>query len=312
MLNHKTMKLIYLYSLVVLFLSFCTNNNNSNSVSTNINSKDSTEIKPSATNQDTLDFESVGAINKFFDFKMDSIGKLLKESRIKKDKKFSNKIDMLDSIFLIVNLEKKKSIWKLLKNQHETTEDMRGMFYIVRDFNFQTGDIAELYELFPKKEKESPMGQFVSQQLEERKKREINMAIPKELMSYNFSNSEGGMVSFKSLGKKYTFIEFWSSWCLPCRQENKDLVKISEKIRNEDFVIVTFSLDVNKEKWIRALATDKIPFVNISDLKGWDSPIAKKLLVNAIPYSILINQEGKILAYNLKKEKLIEFLNSLP
>jgi thiol-disulfide isomerase/thioredoxin len=94
-------------------------------------------------------------------------------------------------------------------------------------------------------------------------------------------------------------VDFWASWCKPCRAENPNVVATYNKFKGKGFTIFGVSLDQNKEAWISAIKSDGLVWQHGSDLKYWDAAPAKLYNVSSIPYNILIDKEGKIVAKNL-------------
>lgn len=110
---------------------------------------------------------------------------------------------------------------------------------------------------------------------------------------------------------KYVLVDFWASWCGPCRAEMPNVVKTYKKYAGEDFEIVGVSLDRSKENWVKAINEMDLPWPHMSDLKGWDCAAAKIYAVTAVPHTILFDKEGKILARNLHGEALYTRLGEL-
>ncbi|TKB95992.1 TlpA disulfide reductase family protein [Pedobacter cryophilus] len=107
---------------------------------------------------------------------------------------------------------------------------------------------------------------------------------------------------------KYVLLDFWASWCAPCRQENPNIVKLYNLFKNKNFTVLGFSLDDNKDNWIKAITDDNLTWDHVSELKQWDAPTAQLYNISAIPASFIINPEGIIIAKNLRGEALNEFL----
>ena len=122
---------------------------------------------------------------------------------------------------------------------------------------------------------------------------------------------EGIKMDLKSLRGKYVFFFFWASWCGPCRRENPNVVRLYNQYKDKGFDILGVSLDNNKEKWKAAIKKDKLKWHHISDLKGWSSTLSKPYGVRGIPYTVLVDKEGKILAKKLRGAALEAKLKEL-
>ncbi|ERJ57871.1 hypothetical protein M472_16305 [Sphingobacterium paucimobilis HER1398] len=105
-------------------------------------------------------------------------------------------------------------------------------------------------------------------------------------------------------GKKYVLVDFWASWCGPCRAENPHVLKVYDKYKNKGFDVFAISLDDKKDRWIQAVKDDKMPWAQVSDLKGWKNEAAQYYNITAIPMNYLLDANGKIVAKNLRGEAL--------
>lgn len=125
---------------------------------------------------------------------------------------------------------------------------------------------------------------------------------------------DGKLVTLSSFKGKYVLIDFWASWCGPCRQENPNVVKAYNAFKDKNFTILGVSLDEDKDKWLQAIKKDNLAWTHISDLKGWQSVAARDYAVNAIPANFLVDPNGVIIASNLRGDdltaKLAEVLNA--
>lgn len=121
----------------------------------------------------------------------------------------------------------------------------------------------------------------------------------------------GDTIKLSSLKGKVILLDFWASWCPPCRASNKRLTKLYPKYRDKGFEILGVSIDDDAKDWKRAILKDKISWLQVMDKGGWDSPSAVKWNLNAVPTSYLINKEGMLVAMDLDGKELEKALNDL-
>lgn len=116
----------------------------------------------------------------------------------------------------------------------------------------------------------------------------------------------GNIVKLSSYRGKYVLVDFWASWCPPCRQENPNVVATYQKFRNKNFTILGVSLDDNKKNWLKAIEQDHLAWTHISDLKRWKSAVVEQygFAEVGIPYNILIDPQGKIIGERMMGEEL--------
>lgn len=127
----------------------------------------------------------------------------------------------------------------------------------------------------------------------------------------NLPDTSGKNKTLSSLRGKYVLVDFWASWCRPCREENPNVVKAYQQFKNKNFTILGVSLDKERAGWTEAIRSDKLTWPQVSDLKFWAGETIKKYGVEAIPYNVLLDTAGKIVAVNLRGPKLLETLREV-
>ncbi len=142
---------------------------------------------------------------------------------------------------------------------------------------------------------------------------QASLQVGKEAPDFSLNTPEGTALKLSDLRGKYILIDFWASWCGPCRQENPNVVKLYNRYKDKGFDILGVSLDRDSSAWVKAIKDDALSWKHVSDLKYWDSVVAKLYNVTGIPATYLIGPDGKIVARNLRgralEDKLASILN---
>jgi peroxiredoxin len=139
-------------------------------------------------------------------------------------------------------------------------------------------------------------------------------AVGSTAIDFTQADTSGNPVSLSSFRGKYVLIDFWASWCGPCRQENPNVVSNFNRFREKNFTVLGVSLDRpgQKDKWLQAIHTDKLGWTHVSDLQFWNNAVAQQYRIQSIPQNFLIDPYGKIIAKNLRgpalEAKLCEVL----
>lgn len=172
--------------------------------------------------------------------------------------------------------------------------------------------LEKTFNNLDKSVKETKPGKNVGEIISNRSSAEVGKMAP----DFSAPNPEGKMVSLKESLGKVTIIDFWASWCGPCRKENPNVVALYNELHEKGLNIIGVSLDKegDAQKWQDAIAADKLTWPQVSNLKYWNDPVAKKYNVQSIPATFILDATGKIVARDLRgeelKAKVIELLGS--
>ncbi|MFM9836942.1 MAG: peroxiredoxin family protein [Cyclobacteriaceae bacterium] len=171
-------------------------------------------------------------------------------------------------------------------------------------FSTNSEGLASLFDLLSSEIRQTASGKQLSQDILIAKNTMLNAQAP------DFVQGDTLAKPFKlsSLRGKYVLIDFWASWCKPCRVENPELVKVFHEFRDKGFTIVGVSLDNNRGNWLKAIRKDGLGWQHVSDLKFWRNEVAQLYGVKNVPQNYLISPEGKIVARNIKVGMLSEEL----
>lgn len=180
---------------------------------------------------------------------------------------------------------------------------------IYRQFqlNMNNEQMELLYNGLDADSRNSSIGAYVAKQIAEAKKNPIGQP----LADFSQIDTAGIPVSLSSLKGSYVLVDFWASWCGPCRQENPNVVNMYNKFKEKKFTVLGISLDKSKQAWIDAIRMDALTWTHVSDLQGWNNAVSQKFEIFSIPQNFLLDPEGKVIAKNLRGLALESKLNSL-
>ena len=168
-------------------------------------------------------------------------------------------------------------------------------------------EVKALYNLLADSVRNTAKGGRLAARLETLRNSAIGAAMP----DFTQDNVAGEPVSFSEYRGKYVLVDFWASWCGPCRAENGRLLTLYSKYKDRGFTVLGISLDDNREAWEKAVKEDKLPWMQLSDLNGEKNALAVYFGIQAIPNTLLVDPEGRIIAKNLRGGTLSQKLAEL-
>lgn len=175
------------------------------------------------------------------------------------------------------------------------------------DTDYRSSELEELVDRFAEKHGEISATRSLQKRIQTAKRVAIGAVAP----NVAGNNLEGERVSLKSYRGRYVLVDFWASWCPPCRLENQHYQSLIKKVPETEFTIFAINLDTHKRLWATAVSRDKADWVHISDLEGWTSELAAIYGVTALPASFLLDPEGRIIAKDLRGHALDNKLKEL-
>jgi peroxiredoxin len=227
---------------------------------------------------------------------MDETDKAYEEAQRKKNQRV---MDSLDKRYNALDLELKQLVMDFTKSHPSSVVSA---FEIYANFSYipRLGQIDSLYQQLDTAARVTYFGKQLAVIIEKTKQ----TAIGKNAPDFSANDVNGKPISLSSLKGKYVLLDFWASWCGPCRLENPNIVKAYHTFHNKGFEIFGVSLDESRDDWLQAIKKDGLNWTQVSDLKGWKSDAAALYGIKGIPMNYLIDKNGVIVARGLHGKEL--------
>ncbi len=224
--------------------------------------------------------------------KLSALNNEYRELRVNGELKTPEQMEAFEMRYMTTVEEKENLTWDFVKNH----KNLAGLVILNTDLKHDTNydELKLAMENYPEKYHDSPLYQDTEDKLSRLKNIQIGAVAP----NFSAPNPDGKMVSVEDFRGKVLLIDFWASWCGPCRQENPNLVKAYDQYKDKGFEILSVSYDSpgSREKWLNAVEQDHLTWTQVSNLKGWEDPTVSLYSIQGIPAPFLLDREGKIVA----------------